>query len=128
MEEPVADMTRGVLDGHIVLDRTIAERGRFPAIDILRSVSRSYSKVTEPEFGSILMEAKSLMASYDQAEVMIQTGLYQSGSDETVDMAIETRPKFERFLSSRVGDPPSSIRSDRTQISEIMESLVRKDP
>lgn len=123
MEEPVADMTRGVLDGHIILDRSIAERGRFPAIDILKSVSRSYSKVTKPEFGNTLLEAKSLMAAYDQAEIMIQTGLYQNGSDAEVDLAIEARPKFERFLSSRAGDPPSTIDNDQAEVSELIASL-----
>lgn len=101
MEEPVADMLRGVLDGHIVLDREIAERGRFPAVDVLRSVSRSLpDAASEPE-NAMISEARSLMGVYDRAEMMVQAGLYVAGSDPSVDAAIASRDPLERFLSLR---------------------------
>ena len=124
MDEPVADMVRGVLDGHVVLDRAIAERGRFPAIDILKSVSRSYSLAIGPEQGQLQSQAKALMAAYDQAEVMIQTGLYQSGSDVSIDKAILARPKFESLLASNETEEVPSIAEDRARLADILDELA----
>jgi flagellum-specific ATP synthase len=103
MEEPIADIVRGVLDGHVVLDRQIAERGRFPAIDVLRSVSRSLPSAATDQQNKTLMETKALMASYADAEMMIQAGLYSPGSDPAVDNSIEARPKLEAFLAKAGG-------------------------
>ena len=100
MEEPVADMLRGVLDGHVVLDRTIAERGRFPAIDVTRSVSRSLPHAANPAENKLISRARQLMASYAQAELMIQAGLYVQGSDEQIDAAIVTRDSLEAFIAT----------------------------
>lgn len=125
MEEPVADMTRGVLDGHIILDRSIAERGRFPAIDVLRSVSRSFSIAVDPETGDLISRAKALMATYDQAEIMIQTGLYQSGTDVAIDDAIRARPKLESLLAEDPSDGPSKISQDRGRLEELLTDLER---
>lgn len=123
MDEPVADMVRGVLDGHIVLDRNIAERGRFPAIDIIRSVSRCFESATEDSFKPIIARARSLMAAYDQAEIMIQTGLYQTGTDPSIDRAIVARPKFESFLSSLETLEPTSIELDREKLTKLMSEV-----
>lgn len=99
MEEPLADIVRGVLDGHVVLDRQIAERGRFPAIDILRSVSRSLPGAANADENQILSATRELMATYAEAELMIQAGLYSPGSDAKIDGAIEARPKLEALLA-----------------------------
>ncbi len=125
MDEPVADMVRGVLDGHIVLDRAIAERGRFPAIDILRSVSRSFVKALAPELKSTIKKAKLLMSSYDDAEVMIQTGLYQPGSDQIIDRAIKARPQFEGFLSMVDRQDGYSAKDDQLRLTEIVAELEK---
>ena len=101
MEEPVADMLRGVLDGHVVLDRTIAERGRFPAIDLLRSVSRSLPAAASDAENRMIAEARALLGAYDRAEMMIQAGLYTGGSDPTIDAAIACNAALERFLALR---------------------------
>ena len=101
MDEPVADILRGVLDGHIVLDRGIAERGRFPAVDVLRSVSRSLPEAATGPENQLIAEARSLMGAYDRAEVMIQAGLYTTGTDPVIDAAIACRATLERFLSLR---------------------------
>lgn len=100
MEEPIADIVRGVLDGHIVLDRQIAERGRFPAIDVLRSVSRSLPNAASDAENATLSKARDLMSRYADAELMVQAGLYVEGSDPLIDAAIEARPKLEAFLAS----------------------------
>ncbi len=99
MEEPVADMLRGVLDGHIVLDRGIAERGRFPAIDVLRSVSRSLPDVADRMENSLISEARSHLATYDKAALMVQAGLYETGSDAAIDAAIACHEPLENFLT-----------------------------
>ena len=99
MEEPVADILRGVLDGHVVLDRKIAERGRFPAIDLLRSVSRSLPNAATPEENELINKARRLLGAYDQAEIMIQAGLYSAGSDPLIDEAIAVWSKLDAFLA-----------------------------
>ena len=99
MDEPVADMVRGILDGHVVLDRDIAERGRFPAVNIRRSVSRSLPRAASAEENALLNEGRRLIAAYDDAAAMIQTGLYAKGSDPVIDRALTAWPKLDAFVS-----------------------------
>lgn len=101
MEEPVADMLRGVLDGHVVLDRAIAERGRYPAVDLLRSVSRSLPDVATDAENVLIREARKQLGTYDKSELMIQAGLYSQGSDPTIDMAIACYPSIDQFITLR---------------------------
>ena len=104
MEEPVADILRGTIDGHVVLDRKIAERGRFPAIDLLRSVSRSLPEAASVEENILIAQARRLLGTYDRAEMMIQAGLYVRGSDPQVDLAVQVWPALDAFLAE---DAPS---------------------
>ncbi len=99
MDEPVADILRGVLDGHIILDRAIAERGRFPAIDLMRSVSRSLPAAATPTENAQISEARRLIGAWERAEMMVQAGLYAQGSDPLTDRAIKLFPKLDAFLS-----------------------------
>ena len=99
MEEPIADILRGVLDGHVVMDRKIAERGRFPAIDLLRSVSRSLPEAASADENEMITQARRLLGAYDRAEMMIQAGLYAKGSDPQIDMAIKVWPALDGFLA-----------------------------
>ena len=99
MEEPVADMLRGVLDGHVILEREIAERGRFPAINILKSVSRSLPAAASPQENAMIAQARAILGTYDKAELMIQSGLYTLGSDPSIDTAIACEGKLDEFLS-----------------------------
>ncbi|PJI86126.1 flagellum-specific ATP synthase [Yoonia maricola] len=99
MEEPVADMLRGVLDGHIVLDREIAERGRFPAIDVVRSVSRALPDAANEKENEIIAKARGLMGTYARSEMMVQAGLYVAGSDPMLDAAISAAPALDDFLT-----------------------------
>jgi flagellum-specific ATP synthase len=99
MDEPVADILRGVLDGHVVLDRRIAERGRFPAVDLLRSVSRSLPHAASEAENALIGEARALLGAYDRAEMMIQAGLYAGGSDPVIDRAIRLWPALDAFLA-----------------------------
>lgn len=111
MEEPVADMLRGTLDGHVVLDRSIAERGRFPAIDLRRSVSRSAPMTWSGCEAALVARARALIARYDEALPMIQTGLYSPGSDPALDEAIRLWPDLDAFIGSAApaGDTGASF-------------------
>ena len=99
MEEPVADMLRGVLDGHVVLSRDIAERGRFPAVDLLRSVSRSLPDAAKPEENATISRARTLLGRYANAELMVQSGLYTRGTDPAIDAAIDVHEPLDAFLT-----------------------------
>lgn len=99
MDEPVADILRGVLDGHVVMDRTIAERGRFPAIDLLRSVSRSLPEAATQEENLLIAAARRLLGAYDRSEMMIKAGLYAAGSDPLTDTAIRVWSALDAFLA-----------------------------
>lgn len=100
MDEPVADILRGVLDGHVVLDRQIAERGRFPAVDLLRSVSRSLPDCATQDENALIADARRLFSAWDKAELMVQSGLYAAGADPATDRAIRLFPALDAFLAS----------------------------
>lgn len=98
MDEPIADILRGVLDGHIVLDRAIAERGRYPAIDVLQSVSRSLPEAATSAENEMLQEARRLLGLYDRNAVMIRAGLYAQGADSDLDQAMALWPELDSFI------------------------------
>lgn len=99
--EPIADAVRGILDGHIVLERSIAERGRFPAINILRSISRTMPNCNNERENELVMNARQLLASYENMAEMIRLGAYRRGTDPDVDRAIQFYPAIENFLRQR---------------------------
>lgn len=102
--EPVADAVRGILDGHIVMQRQIAERGRYPAINILKSVSRTMPKCVEVEYLPLVQRARRTMATYADMEELIRLGAYRAGSSPEVDEAIALNPALEAFLSQSKGE------------------------
>ncbi|MFC2952217.1 FliI/YscN family ATPase [Marinicaulis aureus] len=99
--EPVADMIRGILDGHIVLERKIAERGRFPAIDVSRSVSRSLPGAASEEENALLREARAVIRAYEDSETIVRAGLYAHGADAQIDRALEIWPKLDQLISEK---------------------------
>jgi len=99
MDEPIADILRGVLDGHIVLNRDIAERGRFPAIDVGRSVSRCLPDVASDAENAMIGETRKYLGAYEQSEVMIKAGLYVDGSDSVLDQAVRLWPEMDAFFA-----------------------------
>ena len=117
MEEPVADILRGVLDGHVVLDRAIAERGRFPAVDLLRSVSRSLPAAANAEENALIAAARRLLGAYDRSEIMIHAGLYGRGSDPVLDEAIRVWPALDAFLAE---DSPEGVAASFARLAECM--------
>lgn len=98
MDEPVSDTVRGILDGHIVLNRKLAQAYHFPAIDVLASISRLSKRVTGPQTQKAVAAIRRSMAAYAQSEDMITVGAYQKGSNAEVDAAIELHPAIENFL------------------------------
>jgi len=117
MEEPVADVLRGVLDGHVILDRTIAERGRFPAIDLLRSVSRSLPQAASEPENHLIAEARRIFGAWDRAEMMVQAGLYSKGSDPVIDRAIRIWPDLDDFLAQAA---PGGAEGSFRRLAEIL--------
>ncbi|MBV6632140.1 MAG: flagellar protein export ATPase FliI [Alphaproteobacteria bacterium] len=103
--EPIADAVRGIIDGHIMLDREIAERGRYPAINVLRSVSRTMPDCNTPAQNDLVSNAKRLVSSYENMAELIRLGAYRKGSDPEVDLAIDLYPGIEDFIRQNKGDP-----------------------
>jgi flagellum-specific ATP synthase len=99
--EPVADAVRSILDGHIVMERSIAERGRYPAVNVLKSVSRTMPDCNTQDENDLIRRARALMATYDDMEELIRLGAYRPGSDPQVDEAIHYQPALDAFLSQR---------------------------
>jgi flagellum-specific ATP synthase len=97
-DEPVADAVRGILDGHLVLERAIADRGRYPAINILKSVSRLMPECHEPHERELIKAAKNALANYSDMEELIRLGAYRKGADPKIDRAIELNEPLETFL------------------------------
>ena len=97
--EPISDAVRGILDGHIVLERAIAERHRFPAINILRSVSRTMPACNSDEENALVTKARGFLSTYEDMADLIRIGAYKAGSDPSVDQAIHYYPRIEAFLS-----------------------------
>jgi flagellum-specific ATP synthase len=112
MEEPIADMARGILDGHVILDREIAERGRFPAIDLRRSVSRVLPGVATAEENVLIAEARRMTAAYESALPMIQAGLWKDGADPVADAAVRVHGALDAFMAAHAprGTPDSFAR------------------
>ncbi|MEO9651247.1 MAG: FliI/YscN family ATPase [Roseobacter sp.] len=117
MDEPIADILRGVLDGHVVLDREIAERGRYPAIDVLKSVSRSLPGAATSDENALISKARKYLSIYDQNAMMIRAGLYANGSDPEIDVAIQLWSELDGFLAKTES---RGIENSFTQLELIM--------
>jgi flagellum-specific ATP synthase len=117
--EPVADAVRGILDGHIVMERAIAERGRYPAINVLKSVSRTLPKSADPIFWPTVMKARRTLGTFADMEELIRLGAYRPGSSAEVDEAIRLNPALEQFLA-QAKDEASSIAESYSLLGQII--------
>jgi flagellum-specific ATP synthase len=97
--EPVADAVRGILDGHIVMERAIADRGRYPAVNVLKSISRTMPRSCDPEYWPVVQQARRLLSIYSDMEELIRLGAYRPGSNPETDEAIRLFPELEAFLA-----------------------------
>ncbi|MBN9602504.1 MAG: flagellar protein export ATPase FliI [Afipia felis] len=120
--EPVADAVRGILDGHIVMERAIAERGRYPAINILKSVSRTMPKSANPEFLPVIMRGRQVMATYADMEELIRLGAYRAGSSAEVDEAIRLHEPLENFLRQGKSEA-TGLEAGYRQLQQILASV-----
>jgi flagellum-specific ATP synthase len=116
MDEPISDAVRGILDGHVVLSRRLAQRYHFPAIDVLDSVSRLANVVTSPELQDAAGHIRRLLAVYREAEDLINVGAYAAGSNRDIDEALEKLPAINAFLRQSI--------TEKSTLEEMREQLL----
>jgi flagellum-specific ATP synthase len=119
--EPIADAVRSILDGHIVMERSIAERGRYPAINVLKSVSRTMPRACDPDFLPVIRRARAIMATYADMEELIRLGAYRAGSSAEVDEAILLHKPLEAFLGQGK-EETTSLTEGYMQLQQILTS------
>jgi len=117
--EPIADAVRGILDGHIVLERQVAERNRYPAINLLRSVSRTMPACNGEAENLLVNRARGLLATYENMAELIRIGAYKQGSDPAVDEAIRYYDALEAFLGQRK-DEVSHLADGYSQLAALL--------
>jgi flagellum-specific ATP synthase len=115
--EPIADAVRGILDGHLVLDRAIAERGRYPAVNLLKSISRAMPGCNSEDELQLVRRTRQLLAAYDDMADLIRIGAYRKGSDPKVDEAIAHFDRIDGFLAQR--------REERTSLEDSYALLAQ---
>jgi flagellum-specific ATP synthase len=120
--EPVADATRSILDGHVVLTRELADQGHFPAIDVLKSVSRLADDVSPPEVRRAARDILAVLATYTRVEDMVNIGAYQKGTTPEIDRALELIGPIRKFLRQDVSEA-----SPLTQSFDALLALARLD-
>jgi flagellum-specific ATP synthase len=119
-QDPIADSARAILDGHIVLDRSLAEAGHYPAIDIEQSISRAMHNITGSGHQQLARRLKQLTSRYQRNRDLISVGAYAHGSDPVLDQAIALFPKMEKFLQQDI--------SERAGINESLQQLAALFP
>ncbi len=120
-QDPIADAARAILDGHIVLNRKIAETGQYPAIDIAQSISRVMPKVTSAEHGQAAIRIKQWLGAYEQRRDLIDVGAYQRGADPVVDQAIVKLPAIREFLAQSMHEGVG-FEATQTQLATLVSS------
>lgn len=124
--EPISDAVRGIVDGHIVMEREIADRGRYPAINVLKSVSRSMPKAISPRRNDIIRRAKQIITTFEDMAELIRLGAYRKGSDPKVDEAIELYPRIEKFLTQNK-EENTSIDESFAMLADIVGMVDAKE-
>lgn len=105
MNEPIADTVRGILDGHIVLDRALANKGQFPAVNVLKSISRVMSNISTKQHLDAANKFRELLSTYQNSEDLINIGAYKRGSSREIDEAIQFYPQLIQFLKQGTDEP-----------------------
>lgn len=118
--DPIAEEVRSLTDGHIILNPDIAERGRYPAVDALASLSRLMTEVAASGDIERARKARALLAKYQEIELLLQVGEYAPGSDETADHAIRAYDQIEAFMSQRLDEDPSLLPTTRRRFAEAL--------
>jgi len=122
ISDPIVDIVRGIVDGHIFLSRKVAESNHYPAIDVLGSISRLMSAIAAPEHKAAAAKLRTIMSMYRENKDLIDVGMYQPGSNPKLDTAIEMMPKVNAFLQQRTSD---SVTMEGTinQLVEMMQGV-----
>jgi FliI/YscN family ATPase len=120
LSDPIADSVRSILDGHVVLARSLAERGHFPAIDVLASISRLAPEIAPEATLRAAGAVRDMMSTYRDAKDLIQVGAYAAGSDPRVDTALAALPQIDAFLQQRVTDS-TRIEESRTRLAMLAQ-------
>ncbi len=118
MNEPITDTARGILDGHIVLNRKLAQKNHYPAIDVLASISRCMSAIADPEHKKAAGKLKTVLATYNDAEDLINIGAYRSGANKNIDYAVSKIERVNEFLMQET-DQKFSFEEIRSQLIEM---------
>ncbi|MDT2182199.1 flagellum-specific ATP synthase FliI, partial [Paenibacillus larvae] len=118
MNEPIADAVRGILDGHIVLDRNLAHKGHYPAIDVLSSVSRVMKEIVSDEQQSAADQLKRLLAIYRDSEDLINLGAYQKGSNPDIDLSLQYIESIWEFTRQKT--------TDKVTIEQAKQQLIEQ--
>jgi flagellum-specific ATP synthase len=118
--EPIADAVRGILDGQIVLDRAIAQRNRYPAVNVLRSVSRTMPNCNDSAENELIDRARTLLSTYEDMGDLIRIGAYKKGSDPLIDEAIHYQPALEAFLSQEKAER-SALEDGYAALAQILK-------
>lgn len=113
--DPVVDTVRGIVDGHIFLSRKVAEMNHYPAIDVLGSISRLFTEITDPEHQQAVAKMRKLLAIYRENKDLIDVGMYQPGQNPVLDKAVEMMPQINGFLQQRV--------SEKVDIESTIETI-----
>jgi flagellum-specific ATP synthase len=124
MNEPIADAVRSILDGHIVLARSLAHTGHYPAIDVLQSVSRLIGEIVTPEVREAGQRLRAALAAYREKEDLISIGAYQRGTDPVLDSAVALRSQINAFLRQAV-DERSTVEGADAQLTSLAQDLLR---
>jgi flagellum-specific ATP synthase len=119
--EPISDAARAILDGHVVLSRSVAESGRYPAIEVESSISRVVAEIADRDWREQMRTVRRLISAYNTNRDLITIGAYQKGSDPLVDEAIRMWPKIQAFLSQDVTES-ADLRSSRQALSQLLEN------
>ncbi len=120
IHDPVADMVRGIVDGHVVLSRKLASHGHYPAIDVLQSLSRTMPNTTSLEQQATAVQVRDLLATWQENEELVRLGAYRKGTDPAVDRAIALKPAIDAFLQQRV--------DEATAFEKTVEQMMRFNP
>lgn len=126
VNEPIADAVRGILDGHVVLDRAIAERGRYPALNVLKSVSRTMPSCNTAQEQIVITQARKYISLYDDMKEMIRLGAYKQGSDPDIDMSIRVHGDIEALLTQHKGDL-TPVEESFVRLTHILQTASGED-
>jgi flagellum-specific ATP synthase len=122
LNDPISDTVRSILDGHIVLSRAIAQRGRYPALDATQSISRLAASIVTDSDRRLIVDAMKLLAAYESSRDLIEVGAYRAGSDTTLDRAIALLPQLEQFMAQR----PDEIEPRAAALERLRKMLQAK--